>query len=418
MAIDPSAAPVGRDASATVRAADLLGEKYVDLVPGNRRDPAPSGATIPIARTGLGVELDDVLNSLDPPTRDMLRAFLNETGAAFAGRGQDLASLLAVLPPSLDQTRQLLSQLAQNNAALGNLVSESDRVVESVTAQRKPLTQLVGSAASTLQTLASKRPQLAATVADAPATLSALRTALGSLEGAAIPLGPAAQGLARTAPPLTATLRQLPSLAADARPTLATIRQITPTLMELTRHGTPVVRRLAPLTSQLASFSSTLRPVTGMLDQGIGNVLGLMEGWSRATQARDAASHVFRFGLTISPATFGSLAPLFATTSKRRTSARQPSLRSLLAPLATPAPAPTAPAAPATNPVAKVLAPVKGAVGGVSRLTAPLTGAASNVASTVTHTLQQLGLGAGSPAGSSTSPSQRSLQQLLNYLLR
>ena len=41
--IDESAAPVGRDVRAIARAADLLGEKFVDVEPGNRRNPAAPG---------------------------------------------------------------------------------------------------------------------------------------------------------------------------------------------------------------------------------------------------------------------------------------------------------------------------------------------------------------------------------------
>src|SRR5437773_1219897 len=71
--IDDNAAPVGRDARATARAADLLGEKFVDLDPGDRQNPAPSGTVIPPSRTGVAVELDDLINALDLPTRQALR---------------------------------------------------------------------------------------------------------------------------------------------------------------------------------------------------------------------------------------------------------------------------------------------------------------------------------------------------------
>jgi phospholipid/cholesterol/gamma-HCH transport system substrate-binding protein len=400
--IDKRAAPIGRDATATVRAADLLGEKFVDLVPGNRSDPAPSGSVIPLARTGLAVELDDVLNALDLPTREGLRAFVNEQGTAFAGRGQDLAALLATLPPSLDRTQELLAQLGQNNAVLGRLVDESDRVVAAVSQQRAPLRRLVGSAATTLQTLAGRRAELAATVTRAPATLISLRRALVGLEDAAIPLGPAAQGLANTAPQLTATLDQLPQFTASARPTLAIVQAVAPTLRTLGREGTPVVRRLGPLTSELATFAAALDPVSSTLDDGAANLLGFMEGWARATQARDAGGHVFRFGLTVSPETLSSLAPLFVRRGQARAVApargERPAAHPAPAPLpapSVPSPATTAPAA-AKHPGGTVLTGIQQALGG-----------------TVTQTLQNLGLG-----GDLVSRTQTTLKSLLGYLLK
>ena len=391
LGIDSSAAPVGRNAQATVRAADLLGEKYVDLQPGNRQDAAPSGTTIPVARTGLAVELDDVLNSIDNPTQTAVRIFINEQGRAFVGRGGDLAATLSVLPTSLDQTGQLLGQFSQDNQALGRLVEESNRVVASVARERHPLGQLVGAAAGTLSTLAAHEQQLGATVARAPATLVSARRALAALEGAAIPLGPAAQGLARTAPPLTATLNALPALTAAARPTLTTIRNVSPTLTQLGRNATPVVQRLQSLTTELGPFSAALDPVSRTLDKGTPDVLGVLEGWARATQGRDGSSHVFRFGLTVSPDTFSSLAPLFAAT---KATAGKPASSALKA--------------------ATTVSRVIGTPPSQTSAGAPQSAAAKQQQSAAQGLLQQLGLG-----GASTGPSlQSSLQGLLGYLLK
>jgi phospholipid/cholesterol/gamma-HCH transport system substrate-binding protein len=149
--IDKSAAPMGRNVTAFARAADLLGEKFVDLEPGNRADPAPSGMVIPASRTGLAVELDDVINAVDLPTQQALKAFINEQGTAYVGRGKDLGALLAALPSSLDRTGELLQQFDTDNAALGRLVEESDRVGGSVARDRKSLGLLVSSASGSLQ---------------------------------------------------------------------------------------------------------------------------------------------------------------------------------------------------------------------------------------------------------------------------
>ena len=45
--IADSAAPLGRDARATVRAINILGEKYLDIERGDVDNPAPSGFVIP-----------------------------------------------------------------------------------------------------------------------------------------------------------------------------------------------------------------------------------------------------------------------------------------------------------------------------------------------------------------------------------
>ena len=395
LGIDSSAAPVGTDAHATVRAADLLGEKYIDLQPGNRQAAARSGSTIPVARTALAVELDDVLNSIDASTQTAVRLFINEQGRAFVGRGGDLAATLSVLPSSLDQTGQLLGQFSQDNQALGRLVEESNRVIASVARERRPLGQLVGSAAGTLSTLAGHEQQLGATVARAPAALVSARRALAALEGAAMPLGPAAQGLSATAPQLTATLNALPALTAAARPTLATIRNVSPTLTQLGRGATPVVQNLRSLTNELGPFSAALDPVSQTLDKGTPDILGVLEGWARATQGRDGSSHVFRFGLTVSPDTFSSLAPLFAAT-------KAPAGRSATSALK------------AATTVSRVVGAPPSTPAAAAPQGAPAPQGSKQPQTVAQGLLRQLGLG-----GAATGPSlQSSLQGLLGYLLK
>jgi hypothetical protein len=71
------------------------------------------------------------------------------------------------------------------------------------------------------------------------------------------------------------------------------------------------VQRLRPLAGELDNFGKAFDPVTHTLDTGVGDILGVLEGWARSTQARDTASHVFRFGITVGPSSFASLARLF-----------------------------------------------------------------------------------------------------------
>ena len=339
--IDKSAAPVGRDVRAIARAADLLGEKFVDVEPGNARRPAPSGTVIPPARTAISVELDDVVNAVDLPVRRALATFINEQGAAYVGRGGDIAGTLAVLPRTLDRTQQLLDEFATDTRALGNLIDESDRVVASVASERASLGRFVGAFGETLDVIASRRAALGETVRRAPAALVATRRALTALEGAAIPLAPAARGLRATAPQLTATLNELPPFTEASRPTLRTVRRVSPTLGKLGRRGAPVVRDLRPLTRELATFSAASDPVTRTLDTGGGaaDILGVLEGWARATQAHDGASHIFRFGLTVGPGAIANLFPTFASKPRAGQPAKRTPAHARKAPAAGPAPA-------------------------------------------------------------------------------
>lgn len=316
--IDDGAGPIGAGARATVRSANALGEKYLDLHAGDERRPMPSGAVIPASRSAVAVELDDVIDALDLPTRAALRVVLDESGGALRGRGPELGELLAILPRSLDRTGELLDELATDNQALGRLVERSDRVAAAVAPERRALGRMVAGAGTTLDTLAQRRRALGETVRRAPATLVSLQRALTALEGAALPLAPAARGLRRTAPELTRTLGQLPAFAKDARPTLRTARSVAPSLTTLGRSGTPLVRRLRPLAAELGDFGSGVAPAVGALDDSIADVLAVLEGWARSTAPHDGASHVFRAGLTVGSDLFKALVADPPATQRRR----------------------------------------------------------------------------------------------------
>lgn len=291
---------ISRDARAYIRPVNLLGEKYVDLEPGVERPALPSGSLIPLSRTGTPVELDQVLDTLDASTRTRLEILIDSSGQSLAGRGADFGATLASLPPALDQAQAMIGAFAQDNQALGRLVETSDRVIGAMAGQRKALGGLVTTGSSALGSVASRDSQLGQTLQQAAPAIGQLRSTLGSLQQSAIALAPAANGLRASAPNLAATLRALPGFAVAARPTLNEAQGVAPTLTRLGTEATPVVRRLRPVADRLSEFATAFGPLSATLDQGKADLLGFLEGWARAIQVGDNASHMFRNQLVIS----------------------------------------------------------------------------------------------------------------------
>jgi phospholipid/cholesterol/gamma-HCH transport system substrate-binding protein len=298
MAIDRSALPIGRDATATIRPNSFFGEHFVDLQPGNVTNPAPSGMQIPLSRTSEATELDQLLDVFDPQTRIALAEFLNESGIALAGRGQDLAATLSLLPHTLQEAQQLISNLAIDNHALGQLIDRSSQIVSVIAGQRAPLGRLIDNAAGALRAVASRNASLAATVRDAPDAVSRFTSMLGYLRTSSQELVPAARGLLATAGPLTGMLQALPAFATAARPTLARLQRVAPFLDQLGARATPVVRGLEPTTALLVRFAGALSPVVRGLNNSIEDVLGYYEGYARALQDQDSASHIYHAAQT------------------------------------------------------------------------------------------------------------------------
>jgi len=334
--LEPEVAPIGQGARALVDTDGIFGERFVQIDRGDLSRPRPSGTLIGVRDSGVSVRLDDVVDALDLDTSQALQSFLNEQGTALVGRGRDLADVLAALPSGLDRTGELLDQFAADNRALGQLVDASDRVVAGVARERYQLGRLVGGFGDTLETLDSRRGQLGETVRRAPGTLRSARRALVSLDGAAHPLIGAARGLRSTAPALKGTLEELPRFADEAVPSLRTAARLAPELQTLGRRATPVVRELRPMARVLSDYTRRgLDPFSDLLDKGAPDIFGVMEGWARSTQGRDAASHIFRFGASSGSDTVAGLLAPPAERRKRRPARPAPS-RDIPAPSVTP----------------------------------------------------------------------------------
>jgi phospholipid/cholesterol/gamma-HCH transport system substrate-binding protein len=310
---------------------NLLGEKYVDLRVGDLRRPQPSGTTIPLSRTSAPVELDQVLNILDPDTRAALRILINETGVALAGRGSDFNALLAKLPRSLDQLQSFLGEIDGERATMRDLVSEGDRVVGSLDQRRDGLGRFVSSAEGTLRAVAQRQAQLGRTLTAAPGALHQLRFTLARLAAASRRLTPAADDLHRMASPLRGVLLALPGVAHDAEPAFDVAREVAPSLTRLGRQGLPVVRRLRTTSRDLGEFSDQLGPVSGLLDDnGMRRFLRFADGWGNLTGLSDGLGHIFRVRHTLDKATFeGAISRLVGRVAKQLPSTPQGSRRQL-----------------------------------------------------------------------------------------
>lgn len=296
---------IGAGASAEARPVNLLGEKYVDLDPGDVTRPLPSGALIPATRTATAVELDQVLNTLDPTTRGLLRILINESGAAMTGRGDEFGELLDQLPPGLGDARRALTALAEENRSLGGLIEDGERIASAVAPKRDELAALIVEAERALSVTADQRDQIGQTLRAAPSALDELTATLHELDAAAVELRPAASDLERAAPPLRDTLAALPSFASDAEGSLVAARRVAPALERLGAKGTPTVRRLNPTSQRLDGFAAQLRGVVDMLDDGgIERLLRFVDGWGQLSDRTDGLGHVFRVRLFLDESAF------------------------------------------------------------------------------------------------------------------
>jgi phospholipid/cholesterol/gamma-HCH transport system substrate-binding protein len=224
---DASLTPLHTGSRAAVRSVSLSGvaNRYVALTPGpvNAGTIADGGA-IPAEDTSAEVDLDEVLNTLDPATLRDLKLLVSGGAHALHGRGAQLARAIETLDPALSQVGAVEQELLRDQDTFTRFLVESADVVSAVAKRPAQLQQLVGSAHATLGELATRDAALDSLLRRAPGTLREANTTLVNLRATLKDVDPALVEARPLAPVLAQFLDRLRPVARDARPVVGQLR--------------------------------------------------------------------------------------------------------------------------------------------------------------------------------------------------
>ncbi|HEY8678312.1 MAG TPA: MlaD family protein [Candidatus Dormibacteraeota bacterium] len=172
-------APVHSDAKVTVRPKSLLGEKYVALDPGTR-DVLQSGSRLPEEQVARSVELQDVVNTLDQPTREKLRTLVIELGGGLAGQGPNTNQTIAYGRQDMDHLAAISDTLAARDADLEQVIQGLDQVTAELARsdRRQQLGALIQNTQTLLHSLSLQDAQIKQTLVQANAALGRTDTSL------------------------------------------------------------------------------------------------------------------------------------------------------------------------------------------------------------------------------------------------
>jgi virulence factor Mce-like protein len=231
MKLETTIKPLPRDSTILIRSKSALGLKYVEITKGTARGGYPDGGTIPItASTPEQVEFDEVLGTFDERTRQASRSNLNEFGAAFAGRGNDLNQALEDLNPALRNLVPVMRNLSLPETQLARLF----RALGSAAAQVAPVAETQASMFVNLDTTFSALAKVTRPIQD-------------SITGGVPAQDAAIKGLPVQRPFLLNTER----FFADLRPGVRSLRTAAPILTSALVVGTGTLQRSIALNQRL-----------------------------------------------------------------------------------------------------------------------------------------------------------------------
>jgi virulence factor Mce-like protein len=262
MRIDDKGLPIHKDARASIRPRIFLeGNFFVDLQPGSPSAPViGDGDVLPINQTHAPVQLDQILTSLQAPTRRQLQDLLDElsTGVDRSGGAGLNRSIRYWKPAYRDGAIVANAQLGEHPHDLSGYLRSSSEVAAALDRDPVALQGLISDFDVTAAALAREQSALSAAIAELPRTLRAGLPALAALNAAFPPVRrfvaafrPATRS---SGPAIDASLplvRQLRGLV--SRPELrGLVSDLRPTVPALTRLN----ERSVPLYEQVRAASS------------------------------------------------------------------------------------------------------------------------------------------------------------------
>ncbi len=266
--LDKSVQPLPRDSTVIVRSRSALGLKYLEIDKGTSKQGYPEGAILSLkAAHPKPVEIDQVLNTFDEPTRRGIRGNLVGFGDALAGRGPALNAALGELRPLLQRLEPVVRTIAAPSTGLERFIRALSATAAEVAPVAETQAQMFVSLDSTFGAFAAvARPFIQRTITETPPTLDTLT---------------------RTAPRIRRFLGHSATLFADLRPGVRALSENSPVIAAGLETGANVLPGAPRLNAQLAPTARSL--------EAFAQDPGVKGGVKRSTQFFDLLTPTLQF---------------------------------------------------------------------------------------------------------------------------
>ncbi len=262
---NPDYKPLRQGTTAAVRSVSLSGiaNRYVDLNLGpGGASSIKDGGTIPTTQTTSEVDLDQLFNTLDAPTRKGLQNVIQGSASQYVGSAQAAQLAFQYLNPAIATSSLLFAEINRDTSKFTNFIVKSGNLVSDISQRSVDLSGLIGHLATTTQALAAQRASLGEAIQRLPGFMALADTTFVNLRNALDDLTPVVNATKPVAPKLQKLLAQLQPLAEDSVPTVRDLSNIISRpgpdndLTELTALGVP----LANATVHDVHANGKLRP--------------------------------------------------------------------------------------------------------------------------------------------------------------
>jgi phospholipid/cholesterol/gamma-HCH transport system substrate-binding protein len=246
---DSAYEPLRQGTTATVRESSLssIANRYIDLnLPASNAPTIHNGGVIGTQDTSSEVDLDELFDTFNPPTRKGLQNLIQGSAAEYAGAGKKAQAAWQYLNPAIASSSMLFSEVNRNTAKFSDFLTKTAGLVSSVATRQSDLSGLIQHLATTTNALANQHVSLGLSIQRLPGFMTLADRTFTNLRTALTDLTPLVNDSKPVAPKLQKLLVQLKPLAEDSVPTVEDLSSVinrpgpNNDLIELTKLAVPL----------------------------------------------------------------------------------------------------------------------------------------------------------------------------------
>ena len=239
MKLDKTIEPLPVDSTLIVRARSALGLKYVEIQPGTAKAGFRQGDTVPLSQaTPHPVDIDQVLDTFDLPTREGARNNLTGIGNGLTGRGPDLNTAIDLAPRLLSHLQPVAENLSDPRTGLREFFPALARAASIVRPAAETQGELFANLDTTFTALSGvARPFIQDTISKSP---------------------PAEDTAIAEFPQQRPFLRNTAALMRELRPGVRVLPSTAPDLADALEFGVTSLRRTPALNRRLEGVFTAL----------------------------------------------------------------------------------------------------------------------------------------------------------------
>ncbi|MGZ4197794.1 MAG: MlaD family protein [Solirubrobacteraceae bacterium] len=257
--LDNQYSPLHKDARAILRTKTIIGETYVEIMPGSpNAPPIRDGGLLSRSQVANTVQLSDIYDAFDEPTRKAFQQWQQQFAIAVKGNDQNLNDTLGNLPTFVADATDILRVLDVEHNSVQSLVRNGSTVFAALSKDQSALRGLITSAHTTFTTTAQNNQALSDTFHVFPTFLDETKATMARLQRFSTDTDPLIKALLPVAHDLGPTLHSVKVLSPDLEhffvnlgPLITAAKTGLPAYRDVIRGATPLLGSLGPFLEQL-----------------------------------------------------------------------------------------------------------------------------------------------------------------------